>query len=67
MSKKESAPVGLTIMEKLIGLIMIAVGAITFYVTYTNLASVGANSMLFLAAGLVLVILGVVLFIARTD
>jgi hypothetical protein len=67
MSKKESAPVGLTIMEKLIGLIMIAVGAITFYITYTNLGSVGGNSVLFLAAGLVIVVLGVVLFIARTE
>ncbi len=54
-------------MEKLIGLIMIAVGAITFYLTYTNLGSVGGNSVLFLAAGLVIVVLGVVLFIARTE
>jgi LPXTG-motif cell wall-anchored protein len=63
----QEAPVGLTIMEKLIGLIMIAVGAITFYVTYTNLTGVGTNPILFLAAGLALVVLGVFLVIAKTE
>lgn len=65
MSKE--APVGLTIMEKLIGLLIIAIGALTFYVTYTNLGSTGGNPILFLAAGLVLVVLGVFLLIARTE
>jgi hypothetical protein len=58
------APVGLTIMEKLIGLIMIAIGALTFYVTYTNLGS-APTPMPFLAAGLILAILGILLVIAR--
>ena len=58
------APVGLTIMEKLIGLLMIAIGAITFYVTYTNLAS-APNPMPVLAAGAILVILGILLVIAK--
>jgi len=52
-------------MEKLIGLLMIAIGAITFYVTYTNLGSIGANPTLFLAAGLVLIVLGVLLVLAK--
>ena len=65
MSKE--APVGLTIMEKLIGLLMIAIGALTFYVTYTNLGSAGGNPILFLAAGLVLVVLGAFLLIARAE
>jgi len=65
MSKE--APVGLTIMEKLIGLIMIAIGAITFYVTYTNLAGAGTNPILFLAGGLALVVLGGLLLIAKTE
>jgi len=54
-------------MEKLIGLIMIAIGVITFYVTYTNLGSIGANPILFLAAGLALVVLGALLLIAKTE
>jgi len=65
MSKE--APVGLTIMEKLIGLIMIAIGAITFYVTYTNLTGVGTNPILFLSAGLALVVLGALLLIAKAE
>jgi len=63
----KEAPIGLTIMEKLIGLIMIAIGVITFYVTYTNLGSIGANPILFLAAGLALVVLGALLLIAKTE
>jgi len=63
----KEAPVGLTIMEKLIGLLMIAIGALTFYVTYTNLASVEANPILFLAAGLALVVLGTLLLIAKAE
>ena len=59
------APVGLTIMEKLIGLIMIAIGAITFYVTYTNFSS-SASPVLFLGVSMILAILGIVLVIAKT-
>jgi len=65
MSKE--APVGLTIMEKLMGLLMIAIGAITFYVTYTNLGSAGINPILFLAAGLTLVVLGFFLIIVKAE
>jgi len=54
-------------MEKLIGLLLIAIGALTFYVTYTNLASVEANPILLLAAGLTLVVLGALLLIAKTE
>jgi len=63
----KEAPIGLTFMEKLIGLVMIAIGAITFYVTYTNLGSAGASPILFLAAGLTLVVLGFLLLIAKTE
>ncbi len=60
------APIGLAIMEKLIGLLMIAIGAITFYVTYTNLSS-AVNPVLFLAAGIVLVVLGIFLVLAKAE
>jgi predicted membrane chloride channel (bestrophin family) len=63
MSKE--APFGLAIMEKLIGLIMIAVGAIAFYVTYTNLSSAPAPAP-FLLASMILAVVGVFLVLAKT-
>jgi len=54
-------------MEKLIGLIMIAVGALTFYVTYTNLASLPADPLIFLGTGIILIALGILLFTAKTE
>jgi len=61
------APVGLTIMEKLIGLIMIAVGAITFYATYTSLASLPVDPLIFLATGIILIVVGILLVSAKTE
>lgn len=61
------APIGLTIMEKLLGLIIILIGVITFYVTYTNIASVGLPPIFFLAAGLVLILLGIFIVIAKAQ
>jgi len=65
MSKE--APIGLTFMEKLIGLLMIAVGALWFYTTYTNIGSLEPTSVMFLGAALALIILGIVLFIAKIE
>jgi len=61
------APIGLTIMEKLLGLVIILIGAITFYVTYTNMASVGVQPVFFLAVGFVLVVLGIFILIAKAE
>jgi len=60
------APIGLTIVEKLVGLLMITIGAITFYVTYTNLSS-AVNPAMFLAAGVVLIVLGIFLVLAKAE
>jgi hypothetical protein len=57
---------GLTIMEKLLGLVMIAIGAITFYVTYTNLTS-SPNPVFFLVAALILAVLGIFLILAKAE
>jgi len=46
---------------------MIAVGVLTFYVTYTNLGSTGGDPFLFLAAGMALVVLGVFLVIVKAE
>jgi len=64
MSKE--TPVGLTIMEKLIGLLMIVLGALWFYGTYTNMEGL-AVSTLFLGGALALIVLGIVLLIAKFE
>lgn len=61
------APIGLTIMEKLLGLLIIIVGFITFYVTYTNIASIGSEPTLFLALGIALIVIGIFLVIAKAE
>jgi len=59
------APIGLTFMEKLIGLLLITVGALWFYTTYTNIGSLEPQNMMFLGAALAMIILGIALVIAR--
>ena len=61
------APIGLTIMEKLLGLLIIIVGFITFYVTYTNIASIGSEPTLFLGLGIALIVIGIFLVIAKAE
>jgi hypothetical protein len=58
------APIGLTIMEKLIGLLLIAVGALWFYFSYINMPSVPG---VFLALAAVLIGIGVLLVIAKLE
>jgi hypothetical protein len=65
MSKE--APIGLTFMEKLIGLLLIAIGALWFYTTYTNLGSLDPFDGIFLGGALGLIILGIVLLIAKAE
>ena len=66
MSKGE-APLGLTIMEKLIGFFIMLIGIIIFYVTYTNISSIGSHPIIFLVAGLILIGLGIVMLIAKAE
>jgi hypothetical protein len=63
MSKE--APVGLTFMEKLLGLLLIAIGALWFYVTYTALPGFDPFFTLFLGSSGALIIIGIILFIAK--
>lgn len=60
-------PVGLTIAEKFFGLLIILVGAIIFYMTYTNIESVGPYPIIFLGVGSALMALGILLVIARAE
>jgi hypothetical protein len=66
MSKVE-APLGLTIMEKLVGFFIMLIGIIIFYVTYTNISDVGSHPIIFLVAGLVLIGLGIVMLITKAE
>lgn len=66
MSQVE-APFGLTIMEKLIGFFIMLIGVIIFYVTYINISNIGPHPIIFLVAGLILIGLGFVMIIAKTE
>ncbi|NIO38173.1 hypothetical protein GTO27_10810 [Candidatus Bathyarchaeota archaeon] len=66
MSRGE-APLGLTIMEKLIGFFIMLIGIIIFYVTYTNISSIRSHPIIFLVAGLILIGLGIVMLTAKTE
>lgn len=63
----EEAPIGLTIMEKLVGLFIMLIGIIMFYVTYNNIGSIGPHPIIFLVAGLILIGLGLIVLIAKTE
>lgn len=65
----EEVGVGLTIAEKLSGLIAILIGVITIYFTYSSPPSgyVEPFSGIFLVAGFVLIAVGVVLVLARAE
>jgi membrane protein YdbS with pleckstrin-like domain len=60
------APIGLTIIEKLIGLIMIAVGALWLYTTYTNMTSI-SMSAIFLVLSVAMIGIGILLVIAKFE
>ena len=60
------APIGLTIIEKLIGLIMIAVGALWLYTTYTNMTSI-SMSAIFLILSAAMIGIGTLLVIAKFE
>jgi len=66
MSKGE-APLGLAIMEKVIGFFVMLIGIILFYITYTDVSSVVSHPIIFLVAGLILIGLGIVMLIAKTE
>ena len=57
---------GITFLEKLLGIIMAAIGALLTYYTYTGPDIPAIASFFFLAAGIILVIIGIILVIAKT-
>ena len=63
----EDVPIGLTVVEKLLGLLLIIIGAIVAYYSSNLPASdVSRFSGMFTAAGLVILAVGIFLVITKT-
>lgn len=60
-------PTGLTIAEKFFGLMIILIGALTIYFTYTSLGDLGEFSRLFFVPGFALIVIGVLLLLAKAE
>lgn len=64
----EDVPIGLAVAEKIFGLILIIIGAIVAYYSINPLAGdISHFSVIFTAAGLVIVAIGIFLLIAKTE
>lgn len=63
------APVGLTIAEKFLGLLLILLGAIVTYVTYNDPpeGEVSQFSIFFTLIGFVLIAIGILLVLAKAE
>jgi len=57
---------GLKVTEKFFGLLIILVGAILFYVTYTNIESL-VYPTIFIALGAALMVVGILMVLTRTE
>jgi len=65
--REEQAPAsGLAIVEKLIGLLIILIGALIAYATYQNISNEGPNPGIFITVGVALIGVGFLLLIVRT-
>jgi len=56
----------LVVIEKIIGFVILIVGIILFYNTYSNIKAAGLGAYFFIATGIALTILGLIFLIART-
>lgn len=63
----EEGSFGLTAAEKFFGLILLIIGALTTYFTFTSTQALGAYSGLFGFLGVVIIALGLFLIIAKTE
>ena len=66
MSKLER-PAGLAIMEKLMGLLLIVVGALAIYYSSSAMSVLGGPCVLFITLGVVLLLVGIALLIAKAE
>jgi hypothetical protein len=65
----EEKPIGLTIAEKFLGLLVILIGALTINFTYNDPPEdiVAPFVGIFIAAGIALIAIGVFLILAKTE
>ena len=66
MSKIER-PAGLTIMEKLMGILLIVVGALAIYYSSSAMNVLGGSCVIFITLGVVLLLVGIALLIAKAE
>jgi len=64
---KEERPAGLVGMEKLIGLVLLALGIVAIYYTYMALPELGPTWLIFVALGALLLLVGLALLLARAE
>jgi len=71
MLVSEEAPVGLTVAEKLCGLLSIFLGGVIVYFTSVDPPKIGGSvepySFAFLVGGFILIILGVFFLLVKTE
>lgn len=64
---EEREPILLLFMERLVGLVLLIVGAILLHGAYTYQASLGgASSSFFMAASVALILLGLIMLVSKT-
>ena len=66
MSKPER-PAGLAIMEKLMGLLLLIVGALAIYYSSSAISALGGSCIIFIALGVVLLLVGMALILAKAE
>ena len=66
MSRTE-APMGLTVAEKILGLVLFIIGVLAIYYTYQALEAIGAIWPIFVAFGALLLLIGLALIIAKAE
>jgi len=59
-------PFGLKVTEKFFGLLIILIGVIVFYVTYTNIESL-VYPVIFITLSAALIVLGILMILVRTE
>ena len=68
MSEEESGSFGLTVSEKLVGVVILAMGSLFVYFSVTSLSVLGEiYTWFFGVLSLILIIIGIFMLIAKTE
>ena len=65
----EEKPIGLAVAEKFFGLLLVLIGVVTAYITYSNPPEkqVAPFSFIFIASGFALIAIGILLVLAKAE